>query len=155
MTEFAIHGVALDKTTEMPLVVLRASTPDMFIGIQVGPSEASSIIVELEGVQPPRPLTHDLLSQMFTRHGFTLEHVEVYGQLEDRFLSRLHYTRGFKKFTMETRPSDALALAIRLEAPIFVDESCIPSLAFLRNDSNGSRTDFLYLENQQINSPIL
>ena len=155
MTEFSIHGVALDKSTGMPFVILFNSKRGISIGIQVGPSEASAIIVELEGVQPPRPLTHDLLSQLFLRHGFSLDAVEVYGQLEDRYLSRIRYSKGFRKYTMETRPSDGIALAVRLDAPILVDEGCLPSLAFLHGEGAFSDADFLYLENQQINSQVI
>ena len=155
MTDFSIHGVALDKSTGMPLVILFDPKHNVSVGLQVGPSEASAIIVELEGVQPPRPLTHDLLSQMFLRHGFSLNTVEVYGQLEDRYLARIRYSKGFRKYTMETRPSDAIALAVRLTAPILIDEACIPSLAFLHSDGAYSEADFLYLENQQINSQVV
>ncbi len=156
MVEFTVHGVALDRKSGMPLVVLCSTENQVCVGIQVGPSEASSIIVELEGVQPPRPLTHDLLSELFNRHSFTLEKIEIYETFADRSLARIHYSRGFRKYSMETRPSDAIAMAIRLSAAIFIEESCIPSLVFLHgNDHNGEEPDFLYLENQQINSSVL
>ena len=156
MVEFTVHGVALDRKTGMPLVVLCSPEENLCVGIQVGPSEASSIIVELEGVQPPRPLTHDLLGELFIRHGFRLEQVQIYDNIADRNLARIHYSKGFRKYSMETRPSDAIAMAIRLTAPIYIEEGCIPSLVFLHDDGpDGDESDFLYLENQQINSQVV
>ena len=144
----------MEKESGMPKVILVHD--NTCIALAVGPFEASAIIVELEGIQPPRPLTHDLLSELFVRHHFSLKRIEIYGRLDDRNLARIHYSKGMRKYSMETRPSDAIALAVRLDAPILVDEACIPALIFLQqnNDAN-DHLDFLYLENQHLNSQVM
>ena len=116
-----IHGIALEQESELPIVLLKTSNPEGILPVPVGPSEASSIIVEIEGVHPPRPLTHDLIADIFHRHKFTLQFCEIRDQVDDFISAYIHYRHGFRKHTMEVRPSDAIALALKMEAPIMVN----------------------------------
>ncbi|WP_319559576.1 bifunctional nuclease family protein [Marispirochaeta sp.] len=116
-----VQGIALDRESQLPIVLLKTSHPRRIIPIPVGPSEASAIIVEVEGVHPPRPLTHDLITELFQRHGMILLHCEIRDRIDDIYTAFIHYRRRFRNFSMEVRPSDAIALALRMKAPIRIN----------------------------------
>ena len=152
MLHFTVKGIALEQKTRLPLVLLHNSDKNILLPLHVGPFEASAIIVEMEGVQPPRPLTHDLLAQIFCKHKFKLLAVEIYRCLEDKQLARIRYKNKLSIYTMEVRPSDGIALAIRLSAPIQVDDDVVDSLSREHDyfyDSDLSRSEILYLESQK------
>ena len=119
--EFTVAGVALDGESDAPTVLMRDISGMFLITVPVGAFEASAIIIELEGLHPPRPLTHDLLAGFLRRHRFTLRSFELYERLEDGFLGRIRYRKGLKTFSMEVRPSDGIALALRLGSPILAN----------------------------------
>ena len=151
MHEFTIKGIALEEESQLPIVILHNKEKNLLLPIHVGPFEASAIIVEMEGVRPPRPLTHDLLAQLFQKHRLRLLYVEIYGRLEDRHLARINYRSVFSRHSMEVRPSDGLALAIRLRAPIRVAENIVDSLPSSQNlikNQQISACDILYLETE-------
>jgi uncharacterized protein len=114
--ELRIRGVSMEN--DEPIVVLEDRKTDRRLMVPVGAFEASAIIVELEGITPPRPLTHDLLVEFFKEGGFGLDEVEFFGDVGSRMRARLLYRKGLRKFSKEVRPSDALALALRLDAPL-------------------------------------
>jgi uncharacterized protein len=120
-----VAGVALDDETDAPTVLLRSEPGDSLLSVPVGAFEASAIIIEVEGLKPPRPLTHDLFAQLFARHAFRLVCFELYGRGEDGYLGRLRYRKGFRSYSMEVRPSDGIALALRLGAPIQAAEALV------------------------------
>jgi bifunctional DNase/RNase len=117
--ELRICGVCMED--DEPIVILEDRSTDRRVQIRVGPFEASAIIIELEGISVPRPLTHDLLAEVFEEGGFSLDAVELFGESEDDSRARLSYRKGLRVYEKEVRPSDALALALRLGAPIFAD----------------------------------
>ena len=147
-----IKGIALDKDTELPIVLLQSEDLKQVLPLPIGPFEASAIIIEIEGVRPPRPLTHDLLSQFFKKHNFNIKRLEIYEAIDDNFLARIYYGKGFRNYKMEVRPSDGIAIAIREEAPIYVfqnvleisndhrwyvseDKEAVPEIIFLNSVS--------------------
>ena len=125
MVRLAVAGVALDDETDAPTVLLRSDSGASMLSVPVGAFEASAIIIEVEGLKPPRPLTHDLFVQLFSRHAFRLQRFELYGRGEDGYLGRLRYRKGFRSYSMEVRPSDGIALALRLGAPIEASEDLV------------------------------
>ena len=134
----SVAGVALEGEAEVPTVLLRDPDGTAMLAVPVGAFEASAIIIQVEGLQPPRPLTHDVLAELFVRHGFFLDRFELYGKGEEGLLGRLRYRKGLRRFTMEVRPSDGIALALRLDAPIsarrdLLVEGVGPSHADLRS----------------------
>ena len=138
-----IKGFFLDPE-RMPVVVLSDASGERILPIWTGPSEASSIIVELEEIKTPRPLTHDLLAKYFQRHGFTMDGLEIFDHSgEFGYNARLKYHRRLRHFDMEVRPSDGLALAVRLKAPILAEEQLLSAadactfLSSLRDPCNG------------------
>lgn len=117
-----VAGVVLEDTSDTPLVLLKDEHGEKLMPVPVGAFEASAIIIEVEGIKPPRPLTHDLVAHLFLRHGYKLLRFELYAKTEEGFLGRLRYRKGFRLYSMEVRPSDGIAMALRLEAPIEASE---------------------------------
>jgi bifunctional DNase/RNase len=127
MVELHIKGFFLDQD-RMPVAVLSDATGKRVLPVWIGPSEASSIIVELEEIKSPRPLAHDILASYFQRHGFTMDSLEIYGQTgELGYNARIKYHRRLRHFDMEVRPSDGLALAVRLKAPVLAADHLLSS----------------------------
>jgi len=121
--EVRVRGVSLEG--EDPFVVLEDKNTGRRIGVPIGPFEASAILLELECVATPRPLTHALLAEIFLEGGLVLDEVEI---VEDRYSSiraTLRYHKGLRKFEKTVRPCDAIAIALRLDVPILVEESLL------------------------------
>jgi hypothetical protein len=114
--ELRVRGISMEN--DEPIVILEDRVTDRRLLIPVGPFEASAIILELEGISPPRPLTHDLLAEFFEEGGFILDAVLLFGEAGEGARARLSYKKGPRKYEKEVRPSDALALALRLGAPL-------------------------------------
>jgi bifunctional DNase/RNase len=110
---------------EEPIVLLEDRVTDRRLLVPVGPFEASAIILELEGITPPRPLTHDLLADFFEEGGFGLDEASFSGDAATGIRARLSYHKGLRKFAKEIRPSDAIALALRLGAPLRAEASLL------------------------------
>jgi bifunctional DNase/RNase len=119
MIEVEIAHLGLDRTTNAPVVILREKDGTRLIPIWIGPAEASAIAMELQGVHPQRPMTHDLLKQVVTGLGGELRRVVVTAVRENTFYAVLHLHRGDEVIQVDARPSDGLALAVRAGAPIF------------------------------------
>jgi uncharacterized protein len=153
-----IKGIALDKETELPIVLLQEKAGNDILPLPIGPFEASAIIIEIEGVHPPRPLTHDLLSEFFRKHKFRICSLEIYDIIEDTIMARIHYKKGFKKHKMEVRPSDGIALAIREEAPIYTYKHVLDGHRreqWLVNENRESVPEIIFLNNRSSESPVM
>jgi bifunctional DNase/RNase len=116
-----IQGIAMDPESNSPFILLGDSSGEQSVSIPVGPTEASSIILYLEGVQPPRPLTHDLISNFMHKHKFHAKNIVLYNIGQDLAHATLQYRKGFKAYSMDLRPSDAIALAVRFDIEILCD----------------------------------
>lgn len=120
--EVKIRGLMVDPVTQMPVVVLRALEGEGTLPIWVGTYEANAIAFEIEKVQTPRPMTHDLLKNVLLGLNVRLRKVVVNDLKEDTFYALIWMERDGQTFSVDARPSDALALALRLDCPIYVDE---------------------------------
>jgi len=120
-------GVRVEVPANTPMVLLREQTDrQRLLPIYIGTPEATSIHYALEGVTPPRPLTHDLFLQVLTALGVTLEQVVVTEMREHTYYAELHLRRPAGELTvMSSRPSDAIALAVRCAAPLFASEELL------------------------------
>ena len=145
MVDFSVKGLALDDQSQMPLVILQNTEKSRMLPMVIGPFEASAIIMEIEGVHPPRPLTHDLFSELFQRHRFHMVSVEIYDHTGEEYFARIRYRTNKSAHTMEVRPSDGIALALRLKAPILVSEQIAATASpdLLHSENDGQEVLFL------------
>jgi bifunctional DNase/RNase len=125
--EMRIRGLMLDPTTNMPIIVLKDVNSDSVLPIWVGVFEANAIALEIEKIAPPRPMTHDLLKNAITGLGATVERVVVTELRNDTFLAAVWATRNGEPIMIDARPSDAIALAMRTDSPIYVEEEVLNS----------------------------
>jgi uncharacterized protein len=116
-----VGGLTLDPTTKMPIVVLKDPDNKLNLPIWIGPLEAASMATELEGIRPQRPMTHDLMRNVLGDLGATVEAVEVTELRENTYFARiLVRTREGRDMEVDSRPSDAIAIALRTKSPIYV-----------------------------------
>jgi bifunctional DNase/RNase len=116
-----VGGITLDPTTKMPIVVLKDPDNKLSLPIWIGPQEATSMATELEGIRSQRPMTHDLLRNILTEFGVTVEASEITELRENTYYARiLLKTREGRALEIDSRPSDAIALALRTKSPIYV-----------------------------------
>ena len=120
--EMKIRGLMMDPVTNMPIVVLKDVQGQAILPIWVGVYEANAIALEIEKVQTPRPMTHDLLKNVFLGLEVRVQKVVVNDLKDDTFYALIWVERDGEMMTIDSRPSDALALALRVDCPIFVDE---------------------------------
>jgi uncharacterized protein len=122
-----IRGLMMDPTTNMPIVVLKDVEGDAVLPIWVGVFEANAIALEIEKVTTPRPMTHDLLKNVFIGLEIGVKKVVVTELKDDTFFAVIWAEKNGETICIDSRPSDALALALRMDCPIFVDESVLKS----------------------------
>lgn len=115
-----LKGLMLDPSSDIPIVILKDTGSQLFLPIWIGISEAKAIASRIEGVEPPRPMTHDLLKSLIETLGAQVEKIVISDLRENTFFALIHLLRSGESLTVDARPSDAIALALRTEAPIFV-----------------------------------
>src|ERR1700758_2581570 len=125
--EMKIRGLMMDPVTNMPIVVLKDLNGNTILPIWVGIYEANAIALEIEKVSTPRPMTHDLIKTLLLGLGTGIRKVVVSELKDDTFYAVIWLDREGELISVDSRPSDALALALRLDCPIFVDESVLKS----------------------------
>jgi len=140
MVKMEIKGLLMDPVSNMPVVILRDTTEKgLFLPIWVGVFEANAIALEMEKVATPRPMTHDLLKNLVTELDARVDRVVINDLRENTFFARIHLTRAGANVSVDSRPSDAIALALRSDAEIFVEEEVLEKSRSLR--SEGSEQD--------------
>jgi len=123
-----IKGLMLDPSSNVPIVILRDIRSQLFLPIWIGVFEANAIALRLEKVEPPRPMTHDLLRSVLEQLGGTVEKIVISDLKESTFFAQIHVRNGGdqdRSVSIDARPSDAIALALRTESPIFVLRSVL------------------------------
>jgi bifunctional DNase/RNase len=146
--EMTIRGLMLDPVTQMPIVILKGVGGEQVLPIWVGHFEAHAIQMEMEKVSAPRPMTHDLIKNVLTGLETQVHRVVVTELREDTFYAVIWLERGGEVVSVDSRPSDALALALRVDCPIFVDEGVLKNskLAASANERLSSDELRKYLE---------
>jgi bifunctional DNase/RNase len=124
-TRMNISALTVDPLTNSPIVILREVDGDKTLPIWIGLLEATAIASELEGIKFSRPMTHDLLNNMLEMVNIEISKIEVCDLKENTYFALIHFKQGEKEMSIDARPSDALALSLRVSAPIFVDEEII------------------------------
>jgi bifunctional DNase/RNase len=125
--EVRIRGLMMDPATNMPIVVLKDPASDAVMPIWVGIFEANAIAIELEKMSAPRPMTHDLTRNLVHHLNARLERVVITEIREDTFFAVLWLKQGEESVMVDARPSDAIALALRFDCPIYVAEQVLQS----------------------------
>jgi uncharacterized protein len=123
--EMTIKGLMIDPITNMPIIILRDSDGQRMLPIWVGVFEANAIALQLESVQTPRPMTHDLMKNLLEEMGASIERVVVCDLRENTFYATIYLRTNQRTISIDSRPSDAIALALRTKSPIMVEESVI------------------------------
>jgi bifunctional DNase/RNase len=123
--EMKIRGLMMDPVTNMPIVVLKDVGSDVVLPIWVGVYEANAIALEIEKVTTPRPMTHDLIKNLLLGLDTHVHKVVVSELRDDTFFAVIWMERDGKIISIDSRPSDALALALRLDCPIYVEEDVL------------------------------
>lgn len=134
-----IKGLMLDPASNVPIVILRDTESQLFLPIWIGVFEANAIALRIEGVEPPRPMTHDLLRLVLEQLGASVEKIVISDLKDSTFFAQIHLQQSGSRVTVDARPSDAIALALRANAPIFVlrsvlDKAQAADLATQAND---------------------
>jgi hypothetical protein len=123
--EMKIRGLMMDPTANTPIVILKDVDGDRMLPIWVGPYEANAIALEIEKTAPLRPMTHDLLRNLITQIGATVQRVVVTDLIDNTFYAVIEMKLDGKNVLLDSRPSDAIALALRVDCPIFVSDEVI------------------------------
>ena len=123
MIKVTIDSVRASLLSQHRVVVLKEEGLERYLAIWIGPYEADAITIKLQGVEVARPLTHDLLQQAIDKLGATVSHILVNDLHDDTFYARVIMDRNGERIELDSRPSDAICLAVRTQSPIFVSES--------------------------------
>jgi uncharacterized protein len=125
LIEMKISGLTIDPITNTPIVILKDMTDKKAIPIWIGLFEASAIATEMEKISFSRPMTHDLMNDLLKILGIELLKIEICDLRNNTFFANLYLLKDGESFIIDARPSDAIALALRAQAPIYVDEKVI------------------------------
>jgi bifunctional DNase/RNase len=137
LVEMTIESIRVSLMNYQRVVILREKDSDRYLPIWIGPAEADAIAVRLQDVQVARPLTHDLLRDAIGQLGATVEYVVVNDLSNDTFFARIMLQVDGRSVEIDSRPSDAIALAVRAQVPIFADESVLEK-AGVKLDEEGA-----------------
>ena len=139
--EMKIRGLMVDPSTNMPIVLLKDPQSEALLPIWVGLYEANAIALEVEKSQTPRPLTHDLLKNLIHGLNAHVQRVVVTELKDDTFYAVIWMEQNGEVVALDSRPSDALALALRTDCPIYVDEEVLRAAKVLPNPEQASSQD--------------
>ena len=125
--EMTIKGLMIDPITNMPIVILKDKEGNRVLPIWVGIFEANAIALQIENITTPRPMTHDLLKNVLTDLDANVVRIVVSELRDNTFYAMIYLDRGGEILAVDSRPSDAIALALRTKSPIFVEETVVES----------------------------
>ena len=125
MIELSLVGVRVELPSNQPIVLLKETSGDRYLPIWIGAVEATAIAFALQGIQTPRPMTHDLLRDILSEMDTEVEHVVINDLVDQTFFAVIKMTQNGKAAEVSSRPSDAIALAVRTSAPLFASEEVL------------------------------
>ncbi|MHB8104812.1 MAG: bifunctional nuclease family protein [Dehalococcoidales bacterium] len=137
MIEMTIDSIRVSLMNYQRVVILKEKLSDRYLPIWIGPAEADAIAVKLQGVAVPRPLTHDLLNSVIDTLGGVVNSIVVNDLKNDTFFAKVIIDTSGKQMEVDSRPSDALALAVRTGVPIYADESVLEKAGILLDGETG------------------
>jgi bifunctional DNase/RNase len=131
MIEMELAGVRVELPTNQPIVLLKEKDGERYLPIWIGAAEAAAIALSLQGVVTPRPMTHDLMKTILEDLGVTVNRIVVTELREGTFYAQLDMARNGDRLEVSSRPSDAIALAVRMAIPIFANEDVLEEASIL------------------------
>jgi uncharacterized protein len=137
MSEVRVVGIRVDQPANQPVLLLREAAGDRYLPIWIGPNEANAIILEQQGVEPARPLTHDLFRDVIGALGHSLKEVRIVDLQEGTFYADLIFDQDVR---VSARPSDSVAIALRMGVPIFVEDALLDEAGLLIPDEGDEET---------------
>ncbi len=137
MIEVTVSRLGLDSSTQSYVVVLQEKHGNRLLPIWIGQPEAESIVMQMHNIKRSRPLTHDLCKTLILGLGGTLRRVQITRVEKNTYFAELHVARGDELFEIDARPSDSIAIALRLSAPIFAEESLLTSIEIEEAENEG------------------
>lgn len=137
MIEMTVDSIRVSLMNYQRVVILKEKSAERYLPIWIGPAEADAIAVKLQGVSVPRPLTHDLLCSVIDTLGANVNSIVVSDLKNDTFYAKIVLTVDGEQLEVDSRPSDALALAVRTEVPIYVDELVLDKAGILLDRETG------------------
>ena len=137
MPEMMIDSIRVSLMNYQRVVILKEKDSDRYLPIWIGPAEADAIAVKLQDISVPRPLTHDLLRSIIDTLGASVNHILVNDLESDTFYARVVISVNGKSFDIDSRPSDAIALAVRVQVPIYVEDKVMDKAGILLDKEMG------------------
>ncbi|TMK78645.1 MAG: bifunctional nuclease family protein [Actinobacteria bacterium] len=134
MIELNLVGVRLEVPSQQPIVLLRERTGERYLPIWIGTVEATAIAFAQQGVVTPRPMTHDLLKNILEEVGVHIERVVITELREGTYYATIQMSRNGSSYEVSSRPSDAIALAVRVNVPIFANEDVLSEASIIIKD---------------------
>ncbi|MHB8780896.1 MAG: bifunctional nuclease family protein [Candidatus Geothermincolia bacterium] len=125
MVELTLVGVRVELPANQPIVLLKERQGERFLPIWIGAFEATAIAFALQGIETARPMTHDLMKNILEETGMSMEKVVISDLKEGTFYADITLAKGVERFEISSRPSDAIALAVRMSVPIFSEETVL------------------------------
>lgn len=140
--EMTVAGLTLDQVTRTPIVVLKDSENKLQLPIWIGLLEATAMATELEGIKMARPMTHDLFKSVLSELGGTVKSVAITELKENTYYAVITLEVGDREVAMDSRPSDAIAMALRSKTPIYVAKEVLEQSSVLQQTEEGKDPDF-------------
>jgi hypothetical protein len=134
--EMKVKGLVVDPISKMPIVVLEDPVKEQILPIWIGVFEANAIALTIENVPTPRPMTHDLLKNFLEKLGIAIEKIVVNDVRNNTFYALIHCRQDERLIVIDSRPSDAIALALRMSSPIFVEDDVVRKAHSLKFEDN-------------------
>lgn len=132
-----VESIRVSLVTQHRVVILKEAQAGRYLPIWIGPFEADAIAIQLQDVAVARPLTHDLLKSVIAELGARVEHILVSDLKDDTFYARIVLDVGGKRIEVDSRPSDAIALAVRVKVPIYVEDAVMDKAGITLQDEDG------------------
>ncbi len=140
--QMSVGGLTLDPVTKAPIVILQDRDNKLNLPIWIGLLEATAMATELEGIKMSRPMTHDLLRNLLSELGATVECVQITDLKDNTYFAAIHLRINGDLRILDSRPSDAISLALRTKSPIYVDKRVIESSSILQQGDESNETNF-------------
>ena len=140
--QMTVGGLTLDPVTKTPIVILKDMDNKLNLPIWIGLLEATAMATELEGIKMARPMTHDLLKNLLAELGGSVNSIEITELKENTYYASIYLDIGGRELAIDSRPSDAIALALRTKSPIYVAKAVLEASSILQQSEEGKEPDF-------------